>query len=110
MTTALRTHSQAATGDAVVLRQSCAADAAALRRLAELDSAAPLRGEILLAERGGELAAALELHGDRVVADPFTPTAGLVTLLEARAALLRRATTGRRRRALPLLQRMRSAA
>ena len=64
----------------------------------------------MVAERDGEIAAALELHSGRSIADPFKPTAGLVDLLEARAALLRRAALGRRRGALTLLRRARTAA
>ena len=81
-----------------------------LRRLAALDGAAPLHGPVLIAERGGELVAALELRSARSIADPFTHSAGLVSLLKTRAELLRRAAIGRSRRSLPLLQRARSLA
>lgn len=110
MTTATTQTSAPTAADVVVLRPATMHDADALRRLAELDSSAPLAGPILIAERGGELAAAIEVHGKRAIADPFTQTAGLVSLLRPRAELLRRAAVGRRRRVLPLLQRARSAA
>jgi hypothetical protein len=111
MTAAHHTLTLATTADdAVVLRPAHQGDHAALRRLAALDSAAPLAGRILLAERDGEISAALELRTGRSIADPFRPTAGLVDLLEARAALLRRAALGRRRGALTLLRRARAAA
>lgn len=110
MTTATTHISAPTAADAVVLRPAMPSDADALRRLAELDSASPLSGPILVAERGGEIAAALDLHSGRAIADPFSKTAGLVSLLRTRADLLRRATVGRRRRALPLLQRARQAA
>ena len=74
--------------DAVVLRLAQESDARALRRLADLDDAAPLAGDALLAEQDGELRAALSLHSGRSIADPFKPTVDLVTLLRARAALL----------------------
>ena len=110
VTASPRIHSIPAAGDAVVLRLASADDTHSLRTLAALDSAAPLTGDVILAERAGAIAAALELDGGRVVADPFTPTAGLVALLQTRAALLRGSAHGNRRRTLPLLQRARSAA
>ena len=71
---------------AITLRACGAGDALELRRLAELDGAAPLTGEVLAAEQHGELRAAIALAGRRVIADPFHPTADLVELLETRAA------------------------
>jgi hypothetical protein len=65
------------------------ADAEALRRLAQLDSApAPAPVPILVAEVGGELRAALPLHGGPAIADPYRPTVGLVALLAERARQL----------------------
>ncbi len=98
MTTAF-TPAQAGTApdEAVILRPAITSDADALRRLAELDSAAPLRGAIIVAERHGEISAALELSSGRSVADPFAPTTELLTLLETRAALLRVPARSRRR-------------
>jgi hypothetical protein len=69
----------------LVLRSAIAADTAALERLAALDSARPLRGEVLLAQAGDDVRAALSLETGRVVADPFHPTADLVALLRAAA-------------------------
>jgi hypothetical protein len=91
--------------DVLVLRPARQADARALRRLAALDSAEPLEGEALVAELGGTIVAAHELHGPRAIADPFVPTADLAGLLEARLALLQREETGERRqlRRLPRL-------
>jgi hypothetical protein len=65
---------------ALTFRPATAADAAALRRLAALDSADPLSGEVVLAESDGRLVAAISASG-RVVADPFVPTATTVQLL-----------------------------
>jgi len=78
-------------GDTVVLRPAHQGDAAALRRLAIIDSSEPLDGDVLVAERDGVILAAHQLHGPRSIADPFRPTADLVDLLHARIALLRRA-------------------
>jgi len=69
----------------LVLRPATTADAAALARLAALDSARPLTGEVMLAHAGGEVRAALSLETARAVADPFYPSAELVTLLRAAA-------------------------
>jgi hypothetical protein len=69
----------------VTLRPATAADAAALHRLAALDSQRDLRGDVLVAELDGTPVAALSLAEDRVVADPFVRSAGAVALLRARA-------------------------
>lgn len=69
----------------LVLRPATSVDSADLERLAALDSARPLDGEILLAYAGGEVRAALSLGSGRVVADPFWPSADLVELLRAAA-------------------------
>ena len=69
----------------LVLRPATSADTADLERLAALDSARPLDGDVLLAYAGGELRAALSVDSRRSVADPFWPTADLVELLRAAA-------------------------
>jgi hypothetical protein len=56
-------------------------DAGALERLAELDSAAPLTGRVLLAEAGGAPVAAVSLETGAVNADPFQHTADAVRVL-----------------------------
>jgi len=71
---------------AIAIRRATADDAAVVERLAALDSAAVPRGDILIAEVGGEPQAALELTTGATVADPFRPTAQLVELLRVRAA------------------------
>lgn len=100
------THSPRDTApDTVILRLAHESDTRALRRLADLDDAAPLAGDALLAEQDGELRAALSLHSGRTIADPFHHTTDLVTLLRARASLL----SGERRpahRTLSLLKRV----
>jgi hypothetical protein len=69
----------------LVLRPAASADTAALERLAALDSARPLTGEVMLAYAGGDVRAALSLQTGRVIADPFYPSAELVELLRAAA-------------------------
>ena len=66
----------------VVIRAARGSDGSALDDLARLDSQRPLDGDVLLAEQDGTLVAALA--GDRVIADPFRPTADLVALLRLR--------------------------
>jgi hypothetical protein len=74
---------------ALTLRICGPRDDAALRRLAERDSARPLAGRVLVAEVAGEPRAAICLETRRVVADPFVPTAAIVDLLRARAEQIR---------------------
>jgi hypothetical protein len=73
----------------VTIREADDADAVGLRRLAQRDSASVPAAPLLVAELGGELHAAVSLEDGTTVADPFRPTAGLVSLLHARAAQLR---------------------
>jgi hypothetical protein len=81
----------------LTLRTLGVADAAALRRLAERDSAAVPTGTILAAEVEGELVAAISLESGRVVADPFRPTAQIVELLRVSRAETRRPRRSARR-------------
>jgi hypothetical protein len=82
--------------NAMAFRPATAADDAALRRLAALDSTTPLSGTVLLAELDGDLVAARSLADDRAVADPFVRTAEVLEVLRAYAARLSPATTERR--------------
>ena len=68
-----------------VLRLATDADAPTLTRLAALDGKAPLKGSILIGELHGEPVAALSLPDDRIVADPFNPTAHLLATMRRRA-------------------------
>jgi hypothetical protein len=77
------------TATSVSIRRAGPHDAPALCRLAALDSAAPLRGEVLVAEVDGEALAALSLADGACVADPFARTAELLALLEIRRQQLR---------------------
>lgn len=67
-----------------------------VRRLAALDDAPPLKGEVLLALVDGEAVAAISLGDGRVVANPFVRTAETVRLLSMRAAQLSGPPTRRR--------------
>jgi hypothetical protein len=93
--------------DTIVIRRAVADDLDALRYLAALDSARALLGDVLVAESGGIVRAAYSVDEQRAIADPFVPTAQLVTLLQTRAAPLREARPKRNRgpssvvRALP---------
>jgi hypothetical protein len=75
--------------ETLTIRVAVSADAAALNRLAQLDSAPPpARVPVLVAEVGGELRAALPLDGGPAIADPFRRTAELVAILADRARQL----------------------
>jgi hypothetical protein len=59
---------------ALTIRRAVSADAPALARLAVLDSAADLRGDVIVAEIAGEVWAARSLADGRVLRDPFRAT------------------------------------
>ena len=61
------------TAASLVLRPATSADTADLERLAALDSARPLDGEVMLAHDDGGVRAALSLETGRAVAEPFYP-------------------------------------
>ena len=70
---------------ALTIRRATDSDAFALRRLATIDSASPPTGDILLAEIGSELWAAVSVDTGAAIADPFRPSGDLVELLRFRA-------------------------
>lgn len=70
----------------IVMRPARGSDAPALARLAELDSKRAPRGDVLVAEVDGAIAAALQLDGHVGIASPFRPSADLLALLDLRAA------------------------
>jgi len=75
--------------ETLTIRMAKPADAPALMRLAQLDSAPPPEpGPTLVAEVGGELCVALSLDGGPAIANPFHRTAGLVAMLAARVRQL----------------------
>jgi hypothetical protein len=65
----------------ITIRQGTESDAPVLRRLAELDSARPIQGPVLIAEHDGRAVAALGLDERRAIADPFEPTQEVLQLL-----------------------------
>lgn len=72
--------------NSLVLRPATPVDAEDLRRLAALDSAEPLAGDVLVAYAAGDIRAAVAVDSGRAVADPFYPSAELVELLRSAAA------------------------
>jgi hypothetical protein len=85
----------------VAIRRGRDGDTPLLHDLAEVDSAQPLAGPVLVAVVEGRIWAALELDGDRVIADPFLPTAPAVELLRLRVAQLRAGDRASQRGRLP---------
>jgi hypothetical protein len=73
----------------LVIRLATQADQVPLTRLAQLDSAPPLEGRVVLVEADGRIRVALALADGRAIADPFFRTAEILDLLETRAAQLR---------------------
>jgi hypothetical protein len=83
-------------GLGITIRFAYPDDAAALRRLAALDSQPMPPGPLLVAEVTGELWAAVSVTGaPRAIADPFNHTAELVALLHERADRLTRGSRQR---------------
>jgi hypothetical protein len=76
--------------DTIAIRRAGDADAAALRSLAALDSAAIPAGPLLMAEVGGLPRAAISTRTGATIADPFYPSADLLDLLALRASVLRK--------------------
>ena len=79
-----------ADGNGISIRLAGPADGDAVDRLAQLDSTHPAGGATLVAEVDGRITAALGLERDRVIADPFVPSAELASLLRLRARQLGR--------------------
>jgi hypothetical protein len=71
------------------IRSALPIDAPAIEALAELDSARAPRGQVLLAEVGDELWAALSVDNGHGVSDPFRPAAEALLVLAERARQLR---------------------
>src|SRR3954451_19987621 len=94
----------------VVIRHARPDEADALATLAQLDSSRAPGGDVLVADVGGELWAAVSIDDGHAVADPFRPSGELTFRLSERARELhgagrrptRRPRGGRRRRAFPL--------
>ena len=69
----------------ISIRAAGSNDVRTVARLAALDSAPIPFGPVLLAEVDGQPRAAIDLQDRSVVADPFAPTADLVSLLRLHA-------------------------
>lgn len=85
--------------ETLVIRAATIDDEPSLEILAELDSAEPLHAPLLIAEMDAQPVAALSMADGDTIANPFRPTADVVTLLRLRANQLRPVAvpgTGRR--------------
>jgi hypothetical protein len=98
---------------AIEIRLAGQADANALVRLAQLDSALAAaaelpararRGDVLVAESRGKLVAALSLGDGLLLADPFTRSEPLIALLHARRGQIVRGERRQRRGRLGVLR------
>ncbi len=81
----------------VTIRPAREADAAALTRVATLDSAPVPAAPVLVAEVSGEIVAAIGVDSGERIANPFEPTSEALELLALRA---RRLTSVAGRRSL----------
>ena len=81
----------------VTIRRLGGADAAAVARLVQLDSADAPAGDLLGAEVEGRLVAVAPIAGGETIADPFDRTFELQALLELRAEQIRGRDSRRRR-------------
>jgi hypothetical protein len=79
----------ATTNSTLTIRELGHADAAAVERVAALDSRRPPRAPLVGAEVEGRLLAAVSIETGDAVADPFSRTAELTSLLQMRAAQMR---------------------
>jgi hypothetical protein len=71
-------------------------DLQALRELAERDSRRIPEGRLIAAEVSGRLLAAIAIDSGEVIADPFSSTVDVRSLLELRRAQVRRHASRRR--------------
>src|SRR5690242_15512306 len=81
----------------ITIRRADARDADSIARLAALDSTRPPAGVVVLAERDGELWAAISADDGHVAADPFRPSAASAGRLRDHVASV---APSRRREAL----------
>jgi hypothetical protein len=84
------------TNSNLTIRRASEADRASLSDLAALDSSRPPSGEVLVAQVGSELWAAVEVGSGAAIADPFRPSGDLVELLRFRARGMRDETRSER--------------
>jgi hypothetical protein len=71
--------------ESVTIRRVTPDDRRAVERLVQLEGRPAPRGDALLAEAEERVLAVHSLHDGTTLADPFEPTAELVSLLKARA-------------------------
>jgi hypothetical protein len=90
----------------LTIRKASETDGVALHDLAQLDSSRAPSGDVLVAQVGSELWAAVEVESGAAVADPFRPSADLVELLRFRAQGMRGEQRVERRRLGGLLPRL----
>ena len=76
------------TSRSIAIRWAGPADEQAVERLAALETMEPPHGDLLVAEAGHEIVAALPVAGGPALADPFMRTAEIVELLALRARQL----------------------
>lgn len=77
--------------EAITIRPLRDGDGTAVERLAELEERPVPPGPLLVADVEGTVEAALALESGEALANPFTPSAEIVSLLELRAEQLRAA-------------------
>ncbi len=94
------------TDSTLTIRRASDSDGVALHKLAMLDSSPEPGGDVLVAEVGAELWAAVEVESGAAIADPFRPSADLVELLRFRAEAVRGERRVPRRRLAGLLPRL----
>lgn len=90
--------------DTVTIRLAREADADALARLAQLDTAEVPRGPVLVATSGEQMLVAMSLEDGTLIADPFVRTAEIASVVRHRARQMRkprRLGSLRRRRRTP---------
>ena len=83
--------------NALTIRSATTADAAALARLAALDSREVPAHPLFVAELGDQLIAAVSARDGAAIADPFTRSADAVELLRRRAQQVAAGPKPRRR-------------
>lgn len=81
----------------ITLRPATTADAPWLERLAALESRRVPQGSLVVAERDGNLVAAVSEQTLEAIADPFQRSADAVTLLRRHAVTRHHAVPARRR-------------
>jgi hypothetical protein len=82
----------------VTFRYAGPADAEALTVLAQLDSSRAPSGDVIVADTGGELWAAVSLDDGHAVANPFRPSGELTWRLMERAREINKESRGTTRR------------